>query len=71
MKAVAIDLATTIENRLAEMVKWEEKPETRDAVRIIIRDQVYKLPESSYPDEELPLRINKIYDYYYTLARAA
>lgn len=71
VKAVAIDLATTIENRLAEMVKWEEKPETRDAVRIIIRDQIYKLPESSYPDEELPLRINKIYDYYYTLARAA
>lgn len=71
VKAVAVDLVATIEGRLAEMVKWTEKPETRDAIRITIRDQVYKLPENSYPDDELPLRINEIYDYYYSLSLAA
>lgn len=71
VKAIAIELVATIEERLAGMVHWTEKPETRDQVKLIVRDEVYKLPESSYPDEVLPTFISQIYDFYYTRDCAA
>lgn len=71
VKAIAIELVATIEKRLAGMVHWTEKSETRDQVKLIVRDEVYKLPESSYPDEALPGFIDQIYGFYYTRDRAA
>ncbi len=71
VKSVAVELVSTIEARLADMVKWTEKPETRDAIRILIRDKVYKLPADSYPNDELPGRIDEIYDFFFQRALAA
>ena len=71
VKCVAIEMVSIIEERLANMVRWTEKTETRDIVRLIVRDEVYKLPESSYPDEALPGCIEEIFNYFYGMDRAA
>lgn len=71
VKALAIEIDTVVRGRLSEMVKWTEKPETRDAIVVLIRDEVYKLPEQSYPESDLPSRIKEIYNYFYNLSQAA
>ena len=71
VKCVAIEMVSIIEERLANMVRWTEKTETRDIVRLIVRNEVYKLPESSYPDEALPGCIEEIFNYFYGMDRAA
>lgn len=71
VKSIAVELEDTIQSRLNEMVKWTEKPETRETIRLIIRDKVWTLPERSYPEEELPRRIEEIFNYYFSLAQAA
>ena len=53
------------------MTQWTEKEETRSQVWTIVRNEVYKLPESSYPDSTLDGCISQIYDYFYTRDRAA
>ncbi|MGO4860493.1 type I restriction endonuclease subunit R [Atopobiaceae bacterium Sow4_H2] len=71
VKSIAIEMVSVIEERLVNMVHWTEKPETRDKVRLIVRDEVYKLPESSYPDEVLAGCIDRIYGYFYGMDCAA
>ncbi len=71
VKAVAIDLASTIDERLREMVRWTEKEETVGQVRVIIRDALYQLPEESYPDDALPGCIDEIFNYFYARDAAA
>lgn len=71
VKEIAADLVTTINDRLAEMVSWTEKPETRETIRLIIRDKVWTLSERPYPEEDLPHRIDEIFNYYYSITRAA
>ena len=71
VKNVAIEMVSIIEGRLANMVRWTDKAETRDAVRVIVRDEVYKLPETSYPDEALDDCITEIFEYFYERDLAA
>lgn len=71
VKNVAIEMVSIIEERLANMVRWTDKAETRDAVRVIVRNEVYKLPEASYPDEALNDCITEIFDYFYERDLAA
>lgn len=71
VKAVAVEMVSAIERSLEGMVRWTEKAETRDRVRLIVRDEVYKLPEESYPDSALGGCIDQIYDYFYTRDLAA
>lgn len=71
VKEIATELVKTINDRLAEMVRWTEKPETRETIRLIIRDKVWTLPERPYPEEDLPRRIDEIFNYYYSMAQAA
>lgn len=71
VKSVCVELVSTIEERLSKITRWTEKQETRSQVWTIVRDEVYKLPESSYPDEALAGCINQIYDYFYTRDLAA
>lgn len=71
VKAVAIDLVATIDERLGQMVRWTEKEETVGQVKVLIRDAVYQLPEESYPDDVLPGCIDEIFDYFYTRDIAA
>ena len=71
VKAVAVEMVSAIERSLAGMVSWTQKAETRDRVRLIVRDEVYKLPEESYPDSALSGCIEQIFDYFYTRDLAA
>lgn len=71
VKSVCIEMVAAIEERLAQMVHWTEKEETRSQVWTIVRDEAYKLPESSYPDDVLDGCIMQIYDYFYSRDLAA
>lgn len=72
IKAVAIELNDTIEERLAEMVNWTEKDQTKDAVRTIIRDCLWRgLPEEGYTDNDVTVYANEVYNYYFIRDRAA
>ena len=71
VKSVCIEMVETIEKRLSEMVHWTEKEETCSQVWTIVRDEAYKLPESSYPDDVLSGCIKQIYDYFYSRDLAA
>lgn len=71
VKSVCIEMVSTIEKRLGEMVRWTEKEETRSQVWTIVRNEAYKLPESSYPDEVLDDCIRRIYGYFYSRDIAA
>lgn len=71
VKNVCIEMVEAIEKRLSEMVHWTEKEETCSQVWTIVRDEAYKLPESSYPDDVLSGCIKQIYDYFYSRDLAA
>ena len=71
VKKIAAELVSTINERLDEMVMWTDKPETRETIRLIIRDKVWTLPERPYPEEDLPKKIDEIFNYYYSLAQVA
>lgn len=71
VKSVCIEMVSAIEERLASMVHWTEKEETRSQVWTIVRNEAYKLPESSYPDDVLDGCIKQIYDYFYSRDLAA
>ena len=71
VKSVCIEMVEAIEKRLSEMVHWTEKEETCSQVWTIVRDEAYKLPESSYPDDVLSGCIKQIYDYFYSRDLAA
>lgn len=72
IKAVAIELNDAIEERLAEMVSWTEKDQTKDTVKTIIRDCLWRgLPEDGYSDQDIVVYANEIYNYYYIRDRAA
>ena len=72
IKALAIELADVVEARLAEMVRWTEKDQTRNEVLSLIRNELWSgLPEESYPDDDLPEIVQKVYGFYYTKAIAA
>ena len=71
VKSVCIEMVSTIEGRLVNMVHWTEKEETCSQVWTIVRNEAYKLPESSYPDDALDSCIKEIYDYFYSRDLAA
>ena len=71
VKAIATELVSTINDRLEEMVRWADKPETRETIRLIIRDKVWTLPERPYPEEDLPKKIDEIFNYFYSREAAA
>ncbi|MEG2933223.1 MAG: hypothetical protein RR842_06545, partial [Gordonibacter sp.] len=71
VKAVSVELVDTIEARLVEMVHWTDKEETQATVKIIIRDELYRLPEEDYPDTFIEKARKEIYNYFYTRDRAA
>lgn len=71
VKSVCIEMVSAIEERLGEMVHWTEKEETCSQVWTIVRNEAYKLPESSYPDDVLDGCIKQIYGYFYSRDLAA
>jgi type I restriction enzyme R subunit len=69
VKELARELVDKIQERLAQMTRWTEKPETRAEVDTIIRNELYRLLPASYPDESIAAYRTEIYEYFY--ARAA
>ena len=63
------ELVDKIQERLVQMTRWTEKPETRAEVDTIIRNELYRLLPVSYPDESIAAYRAEIYEYFY--ARAA
>ena len=56
---------------IGSKVRWADKPETRETIRLIIRDKVWTLPERPYPEEDLPKKIDEIFNYFYSREAAA
>lgn len=72
IKDLAIEVADIVDARLAEMVRWTEKDQTRNEVLALIRNELWSgLPEESYPDDAVPDIVQKVYGFYYTKALAA
>lgn len=65
VKSIAVELEEAVQARLREIVKWTEKPETREIIRVLIRDKVWMLPERLYPEKDLPEKIDEIFNYFY------
>lgn len=65
VKSIAVELEEAVQDRLREIVKWTEKPETREIIRVLIRDKVWMLPERLYPEKDLPEKIDEIFNYFY------
>ena len=68
VKGLCVELVETVRNRLAQMSHWTEKPETLAEVDTLIRDELYKLPEQSYPDDSITRYRAQIFDYFYSRA---
>ena len=68
IKQLSRDLVDKIQERLAQMVRWTEKPETQSVVRTLIRDELYQLLPQSYPDESIATYRDEIYEYFYSRA---
>lgn len=68
VKKLARELVDKIQERLAQMTKWREKPETRAGVITLIRDELYRLPPANYPDEAIDGYRAEIYEYFYERA---
>jgi type I restriction enzyme R subunit len=68
IKRLSRELVDKIQERLAQMVRWTEKPETRSDVKTLIRDELYQLLPMSYPDESIAAYRDEIYEYFYSRA---
>ena len=68
IKQLSRELVDKIQERLAQMVRWTEKPETRSDVKTLIRDELYQLLPQSYPDESILMYRDEIYEYFYSRA---
>ena len=68
VKGLCVELVETVRKRLAQMSHWTEKPETLAEVDTLIRDELYKLPEQSYPDDSITKYRAQIIDYFYSRA---
>lgn len=71
VKSIAVELEEAVQARLSEMVKWTEKPETREAIRILIRDKVWMLPDRLYLEKDLSEKTDEIFNYFYLGEAAA
>lgn len=72
IKALAIELNDVIEARMAEMVNWTDKDQTKATIKTIIRDSLWQgLPEESYSDNDIAVYSESIYNYYYVRDKAA
>lgn len=68
VKSLCVELVETVRKRLSQMSHWTEKPETLAEMDTLIRDELYKLPEQSYPDDSITEYRAQIFDYFYSRA---
>lgn len=68
VKSLCVELVETVRKRLSQMSHWTEKPETLAEMDTLIRDELYKLPEQSYPNDSITEYRAQIFDYFYSRA---
>ena len=68
VKSLARELVDAIQERLSQMTRWTEKPETRAEVSTLIRNELYLHLPASYPDESIAGYRAEIYEYFYSRA---
>ena len=68
VKTMCVELVEVVQERLAKMSRWKEKPETRADVDTLIRDELYRMLPASYPDESIPDYREQIFEYFYSRA---
>lgn len=69
VKKMCVQLVEAVQEKLAVMSNWKEKPGTLADIDTLIRDELFKnLPEESYPDESIPGYRKQIFDYFYSRA---
>lgn len=68
VKELARELVSQIQERLAKMTHWTEKPETRAEVDTLIRNELYRQLPMSYPEESIAKYRLEIYEYFYSRA---
>ena len=62
VKKVAADTLEKLQEKL-RIERWRESREITAAVRLLIKDSLYHLPEEDYPDEELETRTIALYQH--------
>lgn len=71
VKGMDIEMASIIDERLASVIRRTDRQRPRDAARVIVHNEVYGLPEASYPDEVMSNCIIEIIEYFYERDLAA
>ena len=62
VKKVAADTLEKLQEKL-RIERWRESREITAAVRLLIKDSLYHLPEEDYPDDELETRTIALYQH--------
>ena len=70
IKKVAVDLLKKIKDKIAELDRWTDKPETKAVVDNLIRDTLWKELPESYDEHAISAYRMQIYEYVYTRYRA-
>ncbi len=61
------ELTDSVQQRIAEMSNWTEKPDNRASVSVLINEMLYtQLPEDSYPDNVLEGHREQLFQYFFT-----
>jgi type I restriction enzyme R subunit len=65
VKQVARELLDHLKTRFLKIIHWTDNPSITSHVRTDIYNKLYELPTDYYPDVELPVLRDKVYQYVY------
>ncbi|MBR0239327.1 MAG: type I restriction endonuclease subunit R [Thermoguttaceae bacterium] len=71
IKEVAASLLKKIKAKIAELDHWTDKQETRDIVKVLIRDTLWQELPECYTDNQLTEYFQLIFEYVYSRYRVA
>jgi len=66
VKKVATETLDKLKSEKLKIDRWRESREIRAQVRVIINDKLFHLPEEKYPDEDVNLKTNEVYQHIYS-----
>ena len=66
VKKIATETLHKLKTEKLNIERWRESREIRAQVRVIINDNLFHLPEEKYPDEDVNLKTNDVYQHIYS-----
>ena len=66
VKKVAIETLNKLKTEKLKIERWRESREVRAQVRVIIQNKLFHLPEEQYPDEDVTIKANNVYQHIYS-----